>query len=115
MGSLCAACWYCRRVWGKLFIIFKTKRVLYSLYFSLLQVNGGDLKTLKKGLSLYHSEIQLQSQFQDEVHNVRMAHKQSLFFTFTVHYSTLIKYLYSTDNLRNPISASAEKRASMFY
>lgn len=33
------------------------------------QVNGGDLKTLKKGLSLYHSEIQLQSQFQDEVHN----------------------------------------------
>ncbi|XP_033844064.1 coiled-coil domain-containing protein 85C-A isoform X1 [Periophthalmus magnuspinnatus] len=32
------------------------------------QVNGGDVKTLRKGLSLYHSESQL-SNFQDGVHN----------------------------------------------
>ncbi|XP_046874174.1 coiled-coil domain-containing protein 85C-A [Hypomesus transpacificus] len=35
------------------------------------QANGGDLKTLKKGLSLYHSESQLSSltQYQDSLHN----------------------------------------------
>ncbi|KAK7904478.1 hypothetical protein WMY93_017085 [Mugilogobius chulae] len=32
------------------------------------QVNGGDVKTLRKGLSLYRSESQL-SNFQDAVHN----------------------------------------------
>lgn len=37
---------------------------------SLWQVNGGEVKTLRKGLSLYHSETQL-SQFQDNMHNVR--------------------------------------------
>ncbi|XP_056151785.1 coiled-coil domain-containing protein 85C-A [Lampris incognitus] len=37
----------------------------------LSQANGGDLKTLRKGLSLYHSESQLSSlsQYQDTMHN----------------------------------------------
>lgn len=37
----------------------------------LSQANGGDLKTLKKGLSLYHSESQLSSltQYQDSLQN----------------------------------------------
>lgn len=38
----------------------------------LTKVNGGDVKTLKKGLSLYHSESQLsslQQQYQDSLHN----------------------------------------------
>ncbi|XP_062325744.1 coiled-coil domain-containing protein 85C-A [Osmerus eperlanus] len=37
----------------------------------LCQANGGDLKTLKKGLSLYHSESQLSSltQYQDSLQN----------------------------------------------
>ncbi|KAM4625692.1 coiled-coil domain-containing protein 85C-A [Polymixia lowei] len=37
----------------------------------LSQTNGGDVKTLRKGLSLYHSESQLSSlsQYQDSMHN----------------------------------------------
>ncbi|KAM7376776.1 hypothetical protein PAMP_006484 [Pampus punctatissimus] len=35
----------------------------------LTETNGGEVKTLRKGLALYHSETQL-SQFQDNMHNV---------------------------------------------